>query len=315
MINYNYFFKNISFSIPKSIKGDNQELKEIKIFKNKLYVPKTEKNHHNDINKFQSFIKNGKILNKDDTNCSSFIVNTTNINPPSYYIIHTNPNNFIYIPQSNDFQTEDKDLKDLIDLMNESPTKELGYSYVINDKNCKVYKKFVEGFDIILVKCFAKLPFNKDVIYEAISNLSIRKNWDSVFDILEVIDYTKNGNEVLYMIIKSPFFLVKDREFVQQRKTWKNFENNSHILHFISLDNPSYPRNKKAIRAETIISGYYIKDDPDNPGHSILGIVSQNDIKGNIPAFIINNLAPKSVKGWVKSLYKGCKMVLDNHNN
>ena len=311
-IDYNYFLKNIYFSIPKRIKGDSHEIKEIKIHKNNLYVPKTDKIYLNDMNKIHSF-KNIKSLNKDDTNSSSFIINPA-LYPAFYYTIKTKQNNFVYIPQSNNFQTDDKDLKNLIDLMNEFPTKDLGYSSVIDEKNCKVFKKFVEGCDIILIKSFAKLPFTKDVIYEAISNLSIRMKWDSVFDILKVIDYTKNGNEVLYMIIKSPFFLVKDREFVQQKKTWKNFANNSHILHFVSLDNPSYPRSKKAIRAETIISGYYIKDDPDEPGHSILGVVSQNDIKGNIPSFIVNNLAPISVKGWVKSLYKGCRMVLESNN-
>ena len=71
-------------------------------------------------------------------------------------------------------------------------------------------------------------------------------------------------------------------------------------------------RKKKNVRAETIISGYYMQDDPDNPDKSILGVLSQTDLKGNIPHILVNKFAPKSSKNWVKSLHKGCEIVLKN---
>ena len=195
--------------------------------------------------------------------------------------------------------------------MNEPTTKELGYSNVIDENNCQVYKRMVEGIPVILIKCLAKIPFNKDIVFEAIANLDIRKQWDSVFSELRVVNYEgENGAEILYMIIKSPVLLVSDRDFVQQRKVWKNFPTiKSHILHFISLENHECPPNKKCVRAETIISGYYMQDDPNEPGHSILGVLSQTDIKGNIPHFLVNKFAPKSSRNWIKSLLKGCKIV------
>ena len=199
--------------------------------------------------------------------------------------------------------------------MNESPTKEFGYSNVIDENNCKVYKKIVDGIQVILIKCLAKIPYNKDVVFEAIANLNIRKQWDSVFSELRVVNYDgENGAEILYMIIKSPVFIVSDREFVQQRKIWRNFPTSkSHMLHFISVDSPECPENKKCVRAETIVSGYFIEDDPDEPGHSIIGVLSQTDVKGNLPIFLVNKFAPKSSKNWIKSLHKGCKIVLSNN--
>ena len=151
-----------------------------------------------------------------------------------------------------------KMISKLIDLMNEPPTNEFGYSNVIDEQNCKVYKRMVEGIPVILIKCIAKIPFSKDTIFEAIANLDIRKQWDSVFSELKVVNYEgENGAEILYMIIKSPVLLISDRDFVQQRKMWKNFPTNkSHILHFISVENHECPPQKKNVRAETIISGY-----------------------------------------------------------
>ena len=121
----------------------------------------------------------------------------------------------------------------------------------------------------------------------------------------------ENGAEILYMIIKSPVLLISDRDFVQQRKMWKNFPtNNSHILHFISVENHDCPPNKKCVRAETIISGYYMQDDPNEPGHSVLGVLSQTDIKGNIPHVLVNKFAPKSSRNWIKSLLKGLSVLI-----
>ena len=310
-LNYSDCF-NIYFSIPKSIKGDDLGIREIKICKNKLYTPKTDKNNKLNTIKNQNSFKDSKSNSNNDKDEKS-----ESIKPQDTfkYTIYTTPNSFIYIPESLEYHTNDKDLKQLIDLMNEPMTKEFGYSNVVDDKTCKVFKRMVEGIPVILIKCVANIPYSKDIVFEAIANLDIRKQWDSVFSELRVVNYEgENGSEVLYMVVKSPVFIVTDREFVQQRKMWKNFPTtNSHILHFISLENPSCPLNKKYVRAETIISGYYMQDDPEIPGHSILGVLSQTDLKGNIPHFLVNKFAPKASRGWVKSLVKGCKIVVDNN--
>ena len=322
-INYNDIFSNEKISIPKRIKGDIYALKEINIQKNKLFNPKDlifQSRNMNKLNKsyIQKYLDKSKSNFNDNTeDISTILPNATTQQSQQYkYCITTQPNNLIYIPNQNKYYTNDKDLKQLVDLMNESPTKEFGYSNVIYENNCKVYKKIVDGIQVILIKCLAKIPYNKDVVFEAIANLNIRKQWDSVFSELRVVNYDgENGAEILYMIIKSPVFIVSDREFVQQRKIWRNFPTSkSHMLHFISVDSPECPENKKCVRAETIVSGYFIEDDPDEPGHSIIGVLSQTDVKGNLPIFLVNKFAPKTSKNWIKSLHKGCKIVLANHH-
>ena len=317
-INYNNIFNNIEISVPKSIKGDINEVKDIKI--GRIYVPKSLRIKHNNGNEINKKLENNdkKPLIKKNTieDIQDEIVTQRPEDKQEFkYCISTKESDLIYIPDNENYKTNDKDLKQLIDLMNEPTTKDFGYTNVINEKKCKVYKRLVEGIPVILIKAMAKLPYNKDVVFEAIANLNIRKQWDSVFSELRVVNHEgENGAEILYMIIKSPVLLVKNRDFVQQRKIWRNFPTTkSHMLHFISIDSPECPINKKCIRAETVISGYYMKDDPEEPGHTLLGVLSQTDIKGDIPVFLVNKFAPKSSKSWINSLTKGCEIVLKNN--
>ena len=316
--NYEFIFNDYPELLPKSIKGDNISLNEIRIIPNKIYYPKLIKpqkfpiiNHISENNGENNEEKSEK---KGDNN-EQINIDNEKEEMQYKYNIATVPNNLIYFHNciNGIYYTNDKDLKQLIDLFNEPTTKEFGYSNVVDEEKCKVYKRMVEGSPVILIKCLAQLPYNKDVVFEAIANLDIRKQWDSVFDELRVVNHEgENGAEILFMIVKSPVFFVANREFVQQRKMWKNFPTDkSHILHFISVENHDCPPNKKNVRAETIISGYYMQDDPKNPEHTILGVLSQTDLKGNIPHFLVNQIAPKSSKGWVKSLHKGCKLVVE----
>ena len=224
------------------------------------------------------------------------------------YHIKTSKRNLIKLPEPI-FGTDEKELKEIIDIMNEEPIKINGYQNVINESEIKIYKKIIPGYDEILIKTLCKIPYNKDIIFEAISNLELRKKWDTSFSELKIINKKEESNtEILYMIIKSPSVITKDRDNVQQRKIWKNFPNkNSHIIHFMSVDSPEFPKSKKYIRANTIISGYFIEDIPGENNQSILGIVSQTDVGG--PNWLINKIAPRASKNWINSLIKGCKMI------
>ena len=75
------------------------------------------------------------------------------------------------------------------------------------------------------------------------------------------------------------------------------------------------PENPKFVRAETIISGYFIKTVSINPIKTLVSIIAQTDIKGSIPNFIVNNVSQKAPKEWVNNLMKGCEQVRANKSN
>lgn len=292
---YNYKTNNFTNSI-KTTDTDNQ-------------IPINNKN----IPKKEMYNLKREILNQDLNyqKINNSTLEEGKIKKKKYkYHIRTNQRSLIKLPEEI-YGTDDKELKQIIDVINEEPIEENGYQKVINESKTKIFKKVIPGYDVILIKTLCQIPFNKDIIYEAIANLEIRKKWDLSFSELKIINEKKDNKnvELLYMIIKSPSLITKDRDNVQQRKIWKNFpNNNSHILHFTSIDSPQFPKSKKYIRANTIISGYYIEDIPGENKSNLI-IVSQTDVGG--PNWLINKVAPKASKNWVNNLIKGCNMIVE----
>jgi hypothetical protein len=198
-------------------------------------------------------------------------------------------------------------------LINE--TVDNGWSNVTDEKNIKIHKKHIKGMPQLLVKSNAILDgFSKEEVFEAISNVNIRKEWDKIFSEFKIVETNdKEGWEVLYMSIKSPSMMIMPRDFVQKRKIWRDFPaDDSIILHFKSVDHPQCPDKKGFIRASTIISGYFIKQISTNPLKTILSSVTQTDIKGSIPQWLVNSVSQKAPKEWVNNLIKGCEKIKAN---
>ncbi len=106
---------------------------------------------------------------------------------------------------------------------------------------------------------------------------------------------------------------MDDRDFVQKRKIWKDFpDTDTALLHFKSVVSKLCPIKPKTIRADTIISGYCIKTISTNPIRTLVSIVSQTDIGGSIPAWVVNSVAQKAPREWVNNLMKGCEKVRTN---
>ncbi len=67
------------------------------------------------------------------------------------------------------------------------------------------------------------------------------------------------------------------------------------------------PKQKNTVRSETIISGYLIKKINDKYTH--LTSISQTDIKGLVPYWIVNYAATKAPIAWLKRINKGIEIV------
>merc|ERR1712032_1553792 len=72
------------------------------------------------------------------------------------------------------------------------------------------------------------------------------------------------------------------------------------------------------IRAESVIAGYIIEqtyDKRDNSKVLSLFILSCSDIKGLVPKWIVNMVAPKKPAEWVESLRKASVEFQASHPN
>jgi hypothetical protein len=94
-------------------------------------------------------------------------------------------------------------MKFFIDLINEEPVKSNGWSSVVDDKQMGIFKKAVDDNPVIMIKSrFIVDGYTKEQVFEAIANISIRREWDKIFNEFKVVESDGDGSEILYMSIK-----------------------------------------------------------------------------------------------------------------
>ena len=182
-----------------------------------------------------------------------------------------------------------------------------GNSTYTNIDEVVIFKKNTEGTPMVMVKAIATLRgIPSEVVFKAIYDTDIRQSWDKLFHYFEVVEHDEENNEtVLYYVIKAPLG-ISNRDFLQKRRVMRDFPKKGAVtMHFQSIDHPKKPLVKGVIRANTILSGYLIEQIQDDPPVTQLIIISQNDIKGLIPKFLVNLASGKAPKQWVANLVAG----------
>jgi hypothetical protein len=181
------------------------------------------------------------------------------------------------------------------------------WKQTVNKPETKIYTKTPKDSPMCMVKAFCEVPYPLEIVFRAIWDTSVRRQWDAVFNEFKLID-THEFHDTLYYMIKTPIGITK-RDWVQRRTHMRDYPAPGNIIaHFVSIDHPGMPPIKGVIRAATTVSGYVFRS--TGPSSSSLTIISQNDIKGLIPKMIVNRVSSKAPADWVKSLYKGCELAL-----
>lgn len=190
------------------------------------------------------------------------------------------------------------------DFYPEKPLLDWIFCYSADD--VRIYKQFsdVGGSDLIMIKAYAF--FEGITVDNVLYNLCCterRKSWDHTFDVFELVETNINGNDIVYNVLKAPWPL-SSRDFLQWRYI-NRFDDGSVAVMHRSAEHPAYPAytTGKLIRGENIIGGY--KFVPSQKGTEIF-LVSQTDICGNVPRWLINSLAAKAPKQWIENFRRAC---------
>ncbi len=116
--------------------------------------------------------------------------------------------------------------------------------------------------------------------------------------------FIKKNIDIVYTYLKTPL-MITDRDFLQKRITLYDYKDTDYILGFENYEDDEIPHKKGTIRAETIISGYLVRQLDEK--FTTITIISKTDIKGYIPKYLINKAAAKNVLKWVKSYELGIR--------
>ncbi|CAI8029004.1 START domain-containing protein 10 [Geodia barretti] len=176
-----------------------------------------------------------------------------------------------------------------------------GWKFVNSSQYTEVWRKADTSKPVHLVKGYLQFPgIPPNVVADLIHNSERRKEWDTFFDVIEVVEEHKNFR-VMYWLSKLPL-TISDRDVVQFiRREYDESTNTTYFL-YRNATHPNYPERRGIVRAETILSGVIVRPDPEDPGSTKLSLMLQTDMKGWIPHMIVNTIAARSPKQWRDSL-------------
>jgi len=193
-----------------------------------------------------------------------------------------------------------------------------GWDVCVDRKEIKVAKLQSGsggGVGGMTLRAWATIPdVDIGVAFYLFANHTERVKWDNVFAKMSIVEKDVQGSEVLYSILSPPPF-VTARDFLQYRRC-KFCEDGTILIMLRSAEHPDMPEQKGAIRAESFIAGYALHQ-TFNGTQPILNLFLMTclDIKGLIPKWIINAVAPKKPAEWVESLKKAAVDYQKAHPN
>lgn len=182
---------------------------------------------------------------------------------------------------------------------------------VVHQSNeIKILKTSIPDSHTILIKMYVHLlGISPDRVFKMISELEIRKQWDNILSDLEVFGKINENVDHMYSLYKAPIGLT-NRDFCQGRIKAVGYRDVPFMIHFKSVEHPDCPPKCGVVRAHTFISGYIIRGCQEPDGGTRMTILTQTDIKGKVPTFIVNLAAAKAPVNWCSNFKEHAEKLI-----
>jgi len=197
-------------------------------------------------------------------------------------------------------------------LLEKEQESSVGWDVCVDRKEIRV-AKVQNANGVITLRAWATVHgVDMNVAFYLFYNFRERVKWDKVFANMDLLGDGSHGSDMLYSMLKVPG--VTSRDFLQFRRV-RLQDDGSIAIVLRSAEHPDCPESKNAIRAESYIGGYVLRQEYED-GIPVLKlfIMSCSDIKGLIPKWIINMVAPKKPAEWVEVLRKACIEYQESHS-
>mmetsp|Transcript_38614 Transcript_38614/g.43862 ORF Transcript_38614/g.43862 Transcript_38614/m.43862 type:complete len:247 (-) Transcript_38614:74-814(-) len=197
------------------------------------------------------------------------------------------------------------DFQELVKEFESEPDETLGWQLVISQDQAMIYQREFAEHSFHMFRARYKLKgVSCDLLMDMVYNLERRRKWEPAFSTMEIVEELGDQYDICYFKVKGPWG-ISDRDFVQIRKLFQHGD--ATYLGLKSVVHPEKPEFTDVIRAETLISGYCVRPDPEDATTVILETLSQTDVKGLIPVSIINYFAGRKIANWIATLTQACE--------
>jgi len=210
-------------------------------------------------------------------------------------------------------QQSDAAFKSFLDDLDADPAK-TGWENYVDTPDIAVWKKWDEGTGIYRLKLIARIAFPVDVVEKVMFDHTLRMTWDRV--IKEIKELNSDADKsLLYISVNVPMGLSY-RDFVHLRGSRVmpskiDPSKKAKVIVDVSVDE-TVPERADHVRAHTILSGGLFEPIAvaENREGCLYHMVSEVDIKGDVPKSLVNLVLAKSTLDWIDSLSKACDLFV-----
>jgi len=210
-----------------------------------------------------------------------------------------------------------------------SDSSQNGWDSYCSSEKLSIWKKLDENSGVYCLKLVGCLPFPCEVVQKILFDNSLRMAWDTVLEEVRELQSTlPDGRSLLYISMKTPIG-ISYRDFVHLRSNRENVEcgtQGSNAVVDISVDKGVVPEREGYVRGHTFMSGGLFEpiqmdcsssspgdaSENANSNATLIGcrysMLSEVDIKGNVPKSLVNAIIAKSTIDWFDSLSNACDL-------
>jgi hypothetical protein len=170
-------------------------------------------------------------------------------------------------------------------------SKEDGWEIQLDKKGLKVMTKCTKDSPINILKLVAEVPLPMNSIYNVLHDPEYRKTWDENMIEGFLIEKLDAYNDVGYYAAKSPVWTISNRDFCNIRSWYTPPDDSERVIINHSVPHPKCPEKKGFVRANSILTGYWLRPFPGDDSKTILIYMTRTDPGGWIPAWVVNSTA------------------------
>ena len=169
-------------------------------------------------------------------------------------------------------------------------TQEDGWTVVGNVKNISIMKKLPGKGEppVNCVKGSGKINIPPDFLFRLLMDPSHATELDDMLSKMIVVDTITKTIQLVNFKYKA-FWPTSARDF-SIINVFGRLDKHTRVHAAMSVIDPRVPEEKGFVRGTVISGGYVIKDCPGQPGMSHVTYLTQVDLKGNVPTFLVNKI-------------------------